>query len=100
MDIYVKPAGMPINTIGGSSKETVVPPSERKTVFNGLDALYHFHQEILLPALEVAAAPLVSAQSLAEADADGQLSMRTARSVANVFLSHAAFMRMYSTYIK
>lgn len=80
--------------------ETVVPPAERKIVFNGLDALYHFHREIFLPALEIAAAPLTKAASLAETDSEGQLSTRTARAVANVFLSHAAFMKMYSTYIK
>jgi hypothetical protein len=98
MEIYIKPAGLTVSTIGSSHKETVVPPVERKIVFSGLDALYHFHREIFLPALEVAAGPLVNAS--AEADADGQLSTRTARAVANAFLSHAAFMKMYSTYIK
>jgi hypothetical protein len=100
MEIYIKPASVAVSTIGSSSKETVVPPAERRVVFNGLDALYHFHQEIFQPALEIAAAPLLKATSLTEADAEGQLSTRTARAVANVFLSHAAFMRMYSTYIK
>ncbi|EKM60991.1 uncharacterized protein PHACADRAFT_247267 [Phanerochaete carnosa HHB-10118-sp] len=36
---------------------------------------------------------------LTEVDADGSLSLEVARSVANIFVSHAAFMRMYSTYI-
>ena len=31
---------------------------------------------------------------------DGQLSLDVARDVANTFVSHAAFMKMYSTYIK
>ncbi len=46
MDIYIKPGCAPVNMLtGGSSKETIVPPSERKVVFNGVDALFSFHKE-------------------------------------------------------
>ncbi|TFK57379.1 hypothetical protein OE88DRAFT_1651074 [Heliocybe sulcata] len=102
VDIYVKPACAPANVLSGvgSNKETVIPSGERKIVFGGLEALFSFHKESFLPALEKAAAPLLkSGPALAEADADGRLSSDVARSVAGIFLAHAAFMRMYSTYI-
>lgn len=51
--------------------------------------------------LERAAAPLMKPSAdLAEADVDGNLSLNVARQVAQTFVSHAAFMKMYSTYIK
>lgn len=85
----------------GSNKDTVVPAAERKIVFNGLDALFSFHKESFLPALESAAAPIMkSAVALQEADADGQLSLSVVKAVAGMFIKHAAFMRMYSSYIK
>ena len=85
----------------GSSKDTVVPASERKIVFNGLDALFSFHKESFLPALEVAAGPVMaSASALQEVDADGQLSLKVVKDVAGMFIKHAAFMKMYSSYIK
>jgi RhoGEF domain len=98
----VKPASLPVNTLGNavaSTKETVIPQQERKIVFNGLDSLFSFHTQSFLPALENAAMPLLRASS-AEADVTGEISMTAATSIANVFVSHAAFMRMYSTYIK
>jgi hypothetical protein len=99
VDIYVKPASTPVNLLtGGSSKHTVVPTSERKIVFSGVDALFSFHKESFLPALEAATAPLMNKRQ--DADADGQLSLRVAKAVGNMFLKHAAFMKMYSTYIK
>lgn len=100
MDIYIRPAAMPNSALGGSSKETVVPLAERKGVFSGLDGLYHFHHENFLPALELAAAPLLNGKHRSDLDLDGQLSMAIALAVANVFCSHAAFMKMYSSYIK
>jgi len=51
-----------------------------------------------LPALEQAAGPLL--KSSPEMDVSGEVSMNAALAVANVFVNHAAFMRMYSTYIK
>lgn len=97
MDIYVKPAAAPVSVLGNvQAKETVVPAAERKIVFNGLESLYYFHKDSFLPALEAAAAPLFNSST---AD-DGVLSVAVANAIANVFHSHAAFMKMYSTYIK
>jgi len=101
IDIYVKPASLPVNTLGNavaSTKETVIPQQERKIVFNGLDSLFSFHSQSFLPALEGAVQPLLRAPT-AETDVTGEISMTAATSIANVFVSHAAFMRMYSTYI-
>jgi len=96
VDIYVKPASAPVTVIGGVSiKETVVPASERKIVFNGLESLLSFHKESFLPSLEKAYTSLEHST-----DEDGEVSMNAALAVARVFVSHAAFMRMYSTYIK
>lgn len=103
IDIYVKPAAIPVNILSsvGTAKDTTVPASERKIVFGGLDALFSFHKDSFQPALEFAAAPLMkSAAELQETDTDGQLSIKVAKDVGNMFLKHAAFMKMYSTYIK
>jgi len=103
VDIYIKPGSVPVNILSGvsSSKETVVPISERKIVFGGLEALFSFHSESFLPALERACAPMMKLpEQLEQADADGQLSMNVARAVGEIFLKHAAFMKMYSSYIK
>ena len=104
VDIYVRPSAIPVNSLGNvtaSSKETVVPQSERKIVFGGLDALFTFHKESFFPALEAAAAPLLSPQGAAkDADSDGRLSTEVAMEVGRTFVAHAAFMKMYSSYIK
>ncbi|KAG6887795.1 hypothetical protein C0995_012699 [Termitomyces sp. Mi166 len=102
MDIYIKPACDTVNILSGvgSSKDTVVPAAERKLVFGGLDALFSFHKDSFLPALEVAAGPLMkSSESVQQADADGQLSLSVVKAVGCMFLKHAAFMKMYSSYI-
>ncbi|KAJ6509254.1 hypothetical protein C8R47DRAFT_14519 [Mycena vitilis] len=100
VDIYIKPGAAPVNVLGASGKDTVVPASERKIVFGGIDALFSFHKESFLPALEIAAAPLMKPTAeLAEADADGQLSLNVAKAIGSMFLKHAAFMKMYSSYI-
>jgi len=101
VDIYIKPASLSLNILSGSGKETVVPSSERKVVFGGIDALFSFHKDSFLPALEIAAAPLMKPSTeLQHDDPDGQLSLTVVRAVGNIFLKHAAFMRMYSSYIK
>ncbi|KAF7319907.1 DH domain-containing protein [Mycena kentingensis (nom. inval.)] len=100
VDIYIKPGSAPVNVLGGSSKETTVPASERKVIFGGIESLFSFHKESFLPALEIAAAPLMKSNAeLAEADADGQLSLNVAKAIGSMFLKHAAFMKMYSSYI-
>lgn len=103
VDIYIKPGCIPVNILSGvgSGKDTVVPASERKLVFGGIDALFSFHKDSFLPALEIAAAPLMKTSAeLQQADADGQLSLSVVKAVGSMFLKHAAFMRMYSSYIK
>ena len=85
----------------GQKQETLVPAAERKIVFGGLESLFSFHKESFLPALERATAPvLVPSEDLFLTDADGYLSLDVAMKVAQTFVSHAAFMKMYSTYIK
>jgi len=103
VDIYIKPASTPVNLLSGvgSGKDTVVPAPERKVVFGGIDALFSFHNDSFLPALEGAAAPLMKSQAaMQDTDSDGQLSFDVAKAVGNIFVKHAAFMRMYSSYIK
>ncbi|KAG6381349.1 Dbl homology domain-containing protein [Boletus reticuloceps] len=103
VDIYVKPSAAPVNLISGvgSGKETVIPASERKVVFSGVEALFSFHKESFLPALEAAAVSLMKQPSSEgeELDTDGQLSIEVTKGVAGIFLKHAAFMKMYSSYI-
>ena len=99
MDIYITPASVPVQGLSGP-KDTVVPAAERKIVFSGLDALFIFHRESFLPALERAAAPLLAVSGDSNADENGQLSLQVTLAVANTFVHHAAFMKMYSTYIK
>ncbi|KAI0307840.1 hypothetical protein B0F90DRAFT_72744 [Multifurca ochricompacta] len=102
IDIYIKPAAAPVNLLGGvsSTKETVIPPAERRIVFSGLDSLFSFHKDIFLPALELAAdAVLRPRTQQSEQEMESMLSANAARGIARTFVSHAAFMRMYSTYI-
>ena len=102
VDIYIKPASATVTVLSGVSqiKDTVVPGQERKIVFSGLEALFYFHRESFLPALERASSPLLVPVPGAPVEDDGQLSLDVARAVAHIFVSHAAFMKMYSTYIK
>ncbi|KAH7915350.1 hypothetical protein BJ138DRAFT_1141928 [Hygrophoropsis aurantiaca] len=102
VDIYIKPSSAPVNLISGvgSGKDTVIPAPERKIVFGGIEALFSFHKESFLPALEKAASPLMRKPSEGEElDPDGQLSIDVTKAVASIFLGHAAFMKMYSSYI-
>ena len=100
VDIYVRPAASTVNMISSvsTSRETVVPSAERKIVFGGVEALFSFHKESFLPALEAAASPLLRAEP--GDDVDGKLSSDVAMAVGRMFVSHAAFMKMYSSYIK
>ncbi|CAE6472101.1 unnamed protein product [Rhizoctonia solani] len=92
VDIYVRPAseaapGLNVN------KETTIPSAERKIVFTGVDALLQFHKQSFLPSL------IGAAEVLSSAGPGEDVSTRAAHAVANVFVSHAAFMKMYFTYI-
>jgi hypothetical protein len=101
VDIYIKPASQPVSNLTGPKQETVVPSLERRTVFGGVEALFQIHKASFLPALEQVAAPIFKAgPGLAEADHDGRLSLGVTMAVAETFVSHAAFFKMYSTYIK
>ncbi|KAI0738511.1 hypothetical protein C8Q80DRAFT_1205847 [Daedaleopsis nitida] len=97
VDIYIKPASATVHSLSliGQTKDTVVPSQERNIVFGGLEALFVFHQHSFLPALEKVSAPLFGPNP----DDEGHLSLNVARDVANTFVSHAAYMRIYSTYI-
>jgi hypothetical protein len=99
VDIYIKPSCAPVSALGTSSKDTVIPANERKIVFGGLESLLTFHRDSFLPALERASKPLLVPGGAA-ADSDGSLSSNVAMEVGRTFLSHAAFMKMYSSYIK
>lgn len=98
MDIYVTPSAAPVTgTFGGtSSKETIIPLPERRVVFHGIESLVRFHKETLLPGFEKAVAPLRSGED----DSTGDISASVASQLAMVFHTNAAFMRMYSSYIK
>ncbi len=91
--IYIQPASQPLS---GSSGAAAVPISEQKTVFGNIEALLHFHQGGLLPSLKAAAAPILAG---APETMTTSQSSHIAEDVANVFVRHAAFFRMYSTYI-
>ncbi|RXW18238.1 hypothetical protein EST38_g7620 [Candolleomyces aberdarensis] len=100
VEIYIKPAATPVNLLSGvgSTKDTVVPASERRIVFGGIDALFSFHHDSFLPALEKAAAPLFK-PDFTDTDIEGKFSTEVAKAVGDIFVKHAAFMRMYSSYI-
>ncbi|KAF8601294.1 Dbl homology domain-containing protein [Ceratobasidium sp. AG-I] len=93
VDIYVTPASEPAPGLN-IGRETTVPPQERKIVFLGVDSLLQFHKQSFLPSLISAARGLDFG-----ADTDGQLSTMAAHEIAKVFVPHAAFMKMYLTYI-
>ncbi|KAG8715666.1 hypothetical protein FRC11_001613 [Ceratobasidium sp. 423] len=92
LDIYVKPSSEPAPGLN-VSKETTIPAAERKIVFTGVDALLQFHKQSFLPSL-VSAVDILSSAGPGE-----DVSTRAAHAIANVFVSHAAFMKMYFTYI-
>ncbi|WVQ80694.1 hypothetical protein IAT38_002799 [Cryptococcus sp. DSM 104549] len=92
--IYVRPASQPVNP-NKSALETVVPASERKIVFGGLESILAIHKENFLPALEKAVASLVEQGD----DEQGELSTQTAYDMGEVFRTYIAYMKQYSTYI-
>lgn len=99
VDIYIRPSCAPVNLLGTSNKETIIPANERKIVFGGLESLLIFHRDSFLPALERASMPVLN-PSKSNPDNDGTLSANVAMELGRTFLSHAAFMKMYSSYIK
>ncbi|WWC96197.1 hypothetical protein V866_003064 [Kwoniella sp. B9012] len=93
VSIYVRPSCQPINP--NKSNETVVPASERKIVFGGVESILTIHRDNFLPALEKAVRPLLEGQD----DEEGSMSASTAHSVGEVFRTYIAYMKQYSTYI-
>lgn len=100
VDIYVKPAR---KAVDGSSSQPVLLPAEHRTIFGNVEGLVQFHQGAFLPSLRLAAKGILSgndgdegARSEAE---DAAWTANAAEAIAGVFTKHAAFFRMYSTYI-
>ncbi|WVW84780.1 hypothetical protein I302_106815 [Kwoniella bestiolae CBS 10118] len=93
VSIYVRPSCQPINP--NKSNETVVPASERKIVFGGVESILSIHRDNFLPALEKAVKPLLEGQD----DEEGSMSASTAHHVGEVFRTYIAYMKQYSTYI-
>ncbi|WWD18566.1 hypothetical protein CI109_103019 [Kwoniella shandongensis] len=94
VSIYVRPAGQPVNP-NKSNTETVVPSSERKIVFGGVESILSIHRDNFLPALEKAVRVLLEGKD----DDEGSLSAETAHHVGEVFRTYIAYMKQYSTYI-
>ncbi|KAF8323058.1 hypothetical protein DL93DRAFT_2070483 [Clavulina sp. PMI_390] len=95
IDIFVIPSAAPAQGTFGTTKESVIPTVERRVVFNGVEPLFKFHKDTLLPSLERALAPLQGVPD----DQLPDISASVASQIAMAFVSHAAFMKMYNTYI-
>lgn len=85
MDVYVTAA----QQSDPSTSAPVIPLAEQQIVFGNFPTLVKFHTHAFLPALQEATRSL-------EADLP---SVAAAEQVAEVFLSHSAFFRMYTNYI-
>lgn len=95
-DIYVKPARVP----DPSNGQPVLTPQDHRAVFNNVEGLLQFHQGAFLPSLRHAADALFTSEGTEmDPEQDAQLTARAAEAVAGVFCKHAAFFRMYSTYV-
>lgn len=94
VSIYVKPSGVPVNSAKPTS-ETVIPASERKIVFGGIESIMTIHRDNLLPALERAIRDLIDNGD----DEEGEKSKATAHATGEVFRTYIAYMKQYSTYI-
>ncbi|EGG05781.1 uncharacterized protein MELLADRAFT_87674 [Melampsora larici-populina 98AG31] len=151
-DIYIASATA-VSTSGiGNNKESTVPSSERKVVFNNVEAIIGFHVEVLLPDLqevvdrlskkqltilapnEIRSIAAIKKRKEQEANSmnsrlsagedltsstisttneeneeeflerqrneiNGELIKAAAEELAKVFIRHAAFLKLYSTYI-
>ncbi|GAA5895216.1 hypothetical protein JCM6882_006617 [Rhodosporidiobolus microsporus] len=84
--IYVASASVPLSTAGTGKKDTVLPAAERRAVFSNIEAIRDFHRKILLPDL------------LAAVRGGGE-SVEVAGKVGEVFMQHASFLKIYSSYI-
>ena len=91
VDIYVRPASLLVK----GSNETVIPQTERKIVFGGIEGILQFHEVSFLPTLETAGKDLLRNGD----DTTGERSKRVAREIGEAFQTYHPFMRQYSTYI-
>ncbi|KAN0060283.1 hypothetical protein ACQY0O_007612 [Thecaphora frezii] len=96
VEIYVKPAQLPVDGNGGPP---TVPMSEQRAVFGNVEAILRFHTDVFLPALRSAARPLLEKKVDANAEGASDFTALVAESVASVFTHHAAFFKMYMSYI-
>ncbi|GAA5861570.1 hypothetical protein JCM8547_008076 [Rhodosporidiobolus lusitaniae] len=81
------------------SGEQILPARERKAVFANVDGIREFHQSVLLPELIGAAAVEPGGMGEGEEEVSEKRTREAAGRVAEVFVRHAAFLRIYSTYI-
>lgn len=101
VEIYVAPAAAPTNSGASASAkggDSVVPATERRIVFGGIEGIMRFHSDSFLPALQEAAAEVL-AHGVRDEDVDGERSRRAARAVGEVFRTYQPYMRQYSAYI-
>ena len=110
VEIYVKPSQM--SAEGASSGGApVVPLTEQRAVFGNVEGILHFHRDVFLPSLRSAAKGVLACRSGATRDSnsssgttaaqtlDADESAAVAEKVAKVFSHHAAFFKMYMSYI-
>lgn len=96
VDIYVKPAMAPAD---GNSGVPVIPCNEHRAVFGNVEALLQFHRGVFLPLLLTVAAPLLDHDQEKAAEMAPEETAAIAEKIAAVFTDHAAFFKMYSSYI-
>ncbi|CDW96595.1 hypothetical protein [Sporisorium scitamineum] len=96
VDIYVKPAMAPAD---GNSGVSVIPPNEHRAVFGNVEALLQFHRTVFLPSLAAMAKPVLDHDQDAPGDMAPEETAAVAEKVASVFSTHAAFFKMYTSYI-
>jgi hypothetical protein len=72
-------------------------------VFGGLESIFLFQKDIFLPALENAVAPLIKSspdlQVEMDFDVNDDLESAIVKKVARVFVTQAAFLKMYIAYV-
>ncbi|CBQ68162.1 conserved hypothetical protein [Sporisorium reilianum SRZ2] len=96
VDIYVKPAMAPAD---GNSGVPVIPPNEHRAVFGNVEALLQFHRTVFLPSLVSMAKPVLEHNQDAPGEMAPEETAAVAEKVASVFSTHAAFFKMYTSYI-
>ncbi|TKY90972.1 hypothetical protein EX895_000971 [Sporisorium graminicola] len=96
VDIYAKPAMAPAD---GNSGVPVIPPGEHRAVFGNVEALLQFHRTVFLPSLVAMARPVLEHDQDSPGDMAPEETAAVAEKVASVFSTHAAFFKMYTSYI-